>query len=120
MCNPECSEADAQDLHRTPPTQKARLCVATYVASLPIGAFLFIGAAWFIGTLGGTLTACYIGTWAPRNFALLIGTIVLVATGINLSMIPHPLGFSIAGILAIIVAAWLGMTIGNRNRAAAR
>ena len=33
---------------------------------------------------------------------------MLVATAINLFMIPHPLWFSVLGIAGIVVAAWLG------------
>ena len=88
--------------------------VRLYVAGLPLGAFLFIGAAWFIGTLGGTLAACYVGTARPQTFALVVGAVMLVATAINLAMIAHPLWFSMAGIVAIVAAAWLGMTIADR------
>jgi len=30
-------------------------------------------------------------------------------------MIPHPLWFSVLGVIGIIVAAWLGMTLGGRT-----
>ena len=85
-----------------------------YTASLPFGAFLFIGGAWFIGTLGGTLAACHVGTAEPRIFAMVIGGVMLVATAFNLATIPHPLLFSITGIAGIIVAAWLGMFLSNK------
>ena len=83
-----------------------------YIAKLPIGAFLFVGAAWFIGTLAGTVTACKIGDAQPRTYAVIIGGLMLLATAANLIMIPHPMWFSVLGIVGIIVAAWLGMTIG--------
>ena len=85
-----------------------------YVSGLPFGAFLFVGVAWFLGTLGGTVMACRIGTANPINFAMLVGGLMLVATAYNLATIPHPIWFSIAGIAGIVVAAWLGMTLGKR------
>jgi len=88
--------------------------VRIYVAGLPLGAFLFLGAAWFIGTLGGTLVACYVGSAAPRIFAMIIGALMLVATASNLAMIPHPLWFSVTGIVGIVIAAWLGMLISKK------
>ena len=65
------------------------------------------------GTLGGTVAACRIGCAKPMIFAMVIGGLMLVATAINLAMIPHPLWFSMTGIAGIIVAAWLGMTLGT-------
>ena len=84
-----------------------------YTSTLPIGAFLFVGGAWFDGTLCGTFAACKIGTAKPIVFAGVVGGLMLIATASNLVLIPHPLWFSILGIVGIIVAAWLGMTLGR-------
>jgi len=86
-----------------------------YTSTLPIGAFLFVGGAWFLATLCGTFAACTIGTAKPIIFAGVVGGIMLIATASNLILIPHPLWFSILGIVGIIVAAWLGMTLGARS-----
>jgi hypothetical protein len=82
-----------------------------YISTLPIGAFLFVGGAWFVATLCGTFAACKIGTAKPVVFAGVVGGLMIIATAANLIMIPHPLWFSILGIVGIIVAAWLGMTL---------
>ncbi len=79
-----------------------------YIETLPLGALLFVAAAWFIGTLCGTCAACAIGTAKPMIFAMVVGGLMLIATIMNLVMIPHPLWFSVLGIVGIIVAAWLG------------
>lgn len=83
-----------------------------YTSTLPIGAFLFVGGAWFVATLCGTFAACKIGDAKPLVFAAVVGGLMLIATAANLIMIPHPLWFSILGVAGIIVAAWLGMTLG--------
>jgi len=88
--------------------------IRVYMSGLPLGAFLFVGGAWFIGTLGGTMAACHVGTAAPRVFAMVVGSLMLLATAINLATIPHPLWFSIVGIAGIIFAAWLGMFLGKK------
>ena len=80
--------------------------------------FLFVGGGWFLGTLGGTVTACQIGTRKPIIFAVIVGGLMLVATAINLATFPHPIAFSISGIAAIVIAAWLGMRVGQRINAA--
>lgn len=79
-----------------------------YIETLPIGALLFVAAAWFVGTTCGTCAACAIGTAKPVYFAAVVGGLMLVATAINLYMIPHPLWFSAVGIAGIVVGAWLG------------
>jgi hypothetical protein len=85
-----------------------------YLKTMPVGAFLFVGGAWFIATLGGTFAACRIGNAKPMTYAIVVGGLMLIATAANLMMIPHPLWFSILGVAGIIVAAWLGMTLGAR------
>ncbi len=79
-----------------------------YIQTLPAGALLFVAAAWFVGATGGTCVACAIGTANPRVFAAIVGGLVLVATAINLVMIPHPTWFAILGVAGILVGAWLG------------
>lgn len=87
--------------------------MGTYVATLPIGAFLFVGGAWFLGALGGTVAACRIGDAGPMIYALVVGGFMLAATAVNLIMIPHPTLFSVLAIAGIIAATWLGKTIGS-------
>lgn len=87
--------------------------VRAYTSGLPMGAFLSVGSAWFLGTLGGVFAACRIGTAKPVIFAMVVGGLMLLATAANLVMIPHPLWFSITGIAGIILAAWLGMKLGG-------
>ena len=88
-----------------------------YVDTLPVGALLFVAAAWFVGTLGGTAVACNIGDAKPMIFALVVGGLMLVATAMNLFMIPHPLWFAVLGVGGVIAGAWLGMTIGGGRAA---
>jgi len=83
-----------------------------YMDVMPLGALLFVAAAWFIGTLGGTFAACKIGDAKPMIFAIVVGGLMLIGTLFNLVTIPHPLWFSILGLVGIAVGAWLGMTFG--------
>ena len=90
-----------------------------YASALPIGALLFVAAAWFVGTLAGTYAACRIGTASSLVFVLIVGGLMLVATTINLLMIPHPLWFSALGVIAVMVGAWLGKRLGDSPERAA-
>ncbi len=86
--------------------------MSAYIDALPIGALLFVAAAWFIATLGGTVAACKIGDAKPMIFASVVGGLMLLGTLFNLMTIPHPVWFSILGVAGIAVGAWLGMTLG--------
>ncbi len=83
-----------------------------YMATVPAGALLFVGSAWFVGTLGGTFAACKLRRAKPVMFAVVVGGLMLIATAANLLMIPHPIWFSILGVAGVVVGAWLGMTLG--------
>jgi len=86
-----------------------------YMATVPAGALLFVGSAWFVGTLGGTFTACKLRRAKPVMFAVVVGGLMLIATAANLIMIPHPIWFSILGVGRVVVGAWLGMTLGMES-----
>lgn len=88
-----------------------------YVASLPIGALLFVLLAYVIGTFDGVFIGAWIGRAKPVVFALVVSVLMLVATITNLIMIPHPLWFSIASVAGIIVAAWLATLVVPRPTA---
>ena len=87
--------------------------VRTFIGTLPTGAFLFVIASYFIGAFCGTLAACKIAGSNRFVFALIVGGLMLAATAMNLVMIPHPMWFSVLAIIAIVVAAWLGLKLGG-------
>ena len=78
-----------------------------YVQSLPIGAFLFVAGGWTSGTLGGGLLACFIAKEKPFVYSGIVGGFILVATVVNLIMIPHPLWFSINALIAIAIMTYI-------------
>ena len=41
-------------------------------------------------------------------FAMVVGGLMLIATIMNLVMIPHPMWFSILGVVGVVIGAWLG------------
>ena len=80
--------------------------VKPYLATLPIGAFLFILASSVIAAFAGTLAACHIGTTSSLNCAIVVGGMVLAATVANFIAIPHPLWLSIGTLVGIVASAW--------------
>ena len=89
-----------------------------YIDTLPLGALLSVAAAWFLGSFGGTFAACRIGTARPLIYVLVVGGMMFAGATFNLLLIPHPIWFSILGVVGIFAGTWLGMTLGRRREAA--
>lgn len=89
-----------------------------YVDTLPLGALLSVAVAWFIGSVGGTFAACKVGTARPLVYALVVGGMMFAGAAFNLLIIPHPMWFSILGVVGIFIGTWVGMNLGSRRAAA--
>ena len=90
-----------------------------YIDTLPLGALLTVALAWFVGSLGGTFAACRIGSARPLIYLLVVGGMMFAGAAFNLTIIPHPIWFSVVGIVGIFVGAWLGMMLGSGKGTAA-
>ena len=86
----------------------------TYVASMPIGALLFVLASYLVGVFDGVFIACLIARMKYHVFGVIVGGLMLVATIANLILIPHPLWFSIAAVLGIVVFTVIAVFIAIR------
>ena len=86
--------------------------VEVLMTTLPVGAVLFVGASWALGAFAGTLVGAIIATAKPLIYAIVVGGFVLGAAVIVLIVMPHPWWFSISAPLAIVVGAYLGMSLG--------
>jgi hypothetical protein len=85
--------------------------IRPYLATLPVGAYLFILASSMLAAFAGTLVACYIGTARRRLFGAVVGGIVLAATIANFIAVPHPHWLSIATLVGVVGATLLAMRI---------
>lgn len=85
-----------------------------YIDTLPLGALLSVALAWFVGSFGGTFVACKVGTARPLVYLLIVGGMMFAGAAFNLTIIPHPIWFSILGVVGIFAGAWLGMKLGGR------
>ena len=95
--------------------------IRPYLATLPIGAFLFILASSVVAAFDGTLVACFIGTAQPRVFGVVVGGFVFAASVANFIVIPHPLWLALATLAGVILSALLAMRLataidGTKNR----
>lgn len=92
---------------------KDAAAMQAYMSGLPIGALLFVLAAWPLATLGGGLLACAIARKRPLIHSAIIGGLVLLGTVINLRSIPHPTWFSVTSIVAIIATIFITARLGS-------
>lgn len=86
------------------PTDPASIAAA--IPLMPIGSFLFVLAAWFLGTWVGASTAMRIARSGARWPGLTVGGVIFAATLYNLWLIPHPMWVAAGGLLGI-----LGLTL---------
>ncbi len=83
--------------------------------SLPIGSFLFVLLSYYGGAFTGSFVATWLGGARPLTSTIVVGGLVFAATVANLVMIPHPLWFSVAALVGIPVAAFLGARLAPRR-----
>lgn len=91
--------------------------VAAMVANLPTGAFVFVLAAWVLGSLGGAFSAAKIARRSHNAMALVVATFMLAAIVFNLVAYPHPLWMMVLGVLMPVPCALAGAAFA-RGRAA--
>ena len=92
--------------------------VREFIASLPVGSVLFVGAAWSIGVFLGTLAGALLSGSRALPYAIVVGGIVLAGAITMLLIIPHPWWFTIAAPVSIIIAAILAVYLAPRLRPA--
>lgn len=80
----------------------------TIMASAPLGAKLAVLLAWGLGVFGGG-AAGVLMSGRKKIPATIIAFLLLIATGLNLFLIPHP-NWMIAGAVVAIVLGWYGAT----------
>jgi len=83
-----------------------------YADSMPVGALLFVAAAWMTGAFGGGILATFIAREAAATNCLIVGGLVLAGTIMTLISIPHPLWFSITSLIALSATIFMTSKIG--------
>ena len=90
--------------------------ICEHIHEIEMMSMVFVIFAHFVGILAGNLVARLItkGNKAP---GLAIGGLMIVATIVNLFMIPcHPTWFMVADIITVLVAALIGMKIAGKKK----
>lgn len=85
--------------------------MATAIAHMPLGAFMFVLAAYFSGTLVGSFLAARVGRGIVPG--MVVGVLLLVAALMTMVQLPHPLWFWIAAVLLFAAATFVGTRLGS-------
>lgn len=86
--------------------------LAAHVKSLPVGALLWLIAAWLSGSFCGSALVSYLDTLQAYRNHIWVGVTLLLATAMNLVAVPHPFWMWIAGLVAIAAGTRLGYLFG--------
>lgn len=86
--------------------------LAALMPLVPMGAKIWVVAAWGLGALGGGLAAILISrrSWT----AWVIAGLIACAGVATILMIPHPLWMQVAAVAAPLLGGWLA-TLGGRR-----
>lgn len=86
--------------------------LARLIASAPTGKLLWVLFGWTLAAFVGGWVASRISRRHRVAAAISVGVFIVVGVVLNVSMLPHPLWMTVAGIALPIPAAWLATRIG--------
>jgi hypothetical protein len=78
------------------------------LATMPVGALLFVLLGWFVAPLAGGFIAAWIARRAPVAHALVVGLFFLAGGIAMLMLMPHPVWFAVVGGTLFLPAAYTG------------
>jgi hypothetical protein len=83
----------------------------TIIASMPVGAFIIVVSGWMLAAGLGSWVATRLSRTGKRWPGVVVGGLVLVATGVNLFTIAHPVWVVIVAAIGIPLATWVGIRL---------
>ncbi len=87
--------------------------IKAYMAQLPLGAFLFVLAAWAAAGFLGSWLATRLGPERRRAHGVVVGAILLAACIGNMLLLPHPAWFWAAALVIVLSCIYLGVKAGG-------
>ena len=84
-----------------------------HIAKLPADAFVIAVAGWGLAVLSGTWVATRLGAGRHPAHGIVVGSILLAAAVMNMSMLPCPIGFWVGNLVVFPTATYLGARWGR-------
>lgn len=87
--------------------------LAALMASAPTGKLAWVLMGWTLAAFVGGWIAARLSKQHRPAAAITVGVLIVAGVILNVSMLPHPLWMTIAGVLLPIPAAWLASRLSN-------
>jgi hypothetical protein len=87
------------------------------MAGMPVGALVGVVLAWILGALAGSFTAAKIAGSGGLLPGLGVGIFLLLASVLNMAVLPHPVWVWAAALILIPTASVLGTRLAGRPAA---
>ena len=84
-----------------------------HIVQLPADAFVIAVAGWGLAVLSGAWVATRLGAGRHPAHGIVVGSILLAAAVMNMSMLPYPIGFWVANLVVFPSATYLGTKWGR-------
>jgi hypothetical protein len=91
--------------------------LGAYMKTAPLGAWMFVLAAYYVGSFAGGAVGAWIGCRPWAGWAA--GAVLMTLGLVNLLMMPHPAWFWAASLAGYLPAAWAGARLARRSPPAA-
>lgn len=103
-----------------PPPSSLRVddpeAIRAYIEQAPFLALAFVPIAWATGAFcGGAVAALVASGRRPQRFGVIVGIVLLVASAMNLWVIPHPMWLVLVAPFACLIPGRLGGALGARR-----
>jgi len=87
----------------------------SHLEKAPLGALVLVAIAWTLGPLVGSWLAATIAGRAFLGHGVIVGMFFLAADVLNIRSLPHPAWLNVVGVVAPILASWLGAFLAQRS-----
>jgi hypothetical protein len=85
-----------------------REAMSSFMATLPLGAFLMVLLSYAVGGLAGGFVAARLAPRAAQGHALAVAALLVGASIMNLTALPHPVWFMVANLLVVVLMPLAG------------
>lgn len=91
-----------------------RAAVATFIQTMPAGAFVAVWLGWALGAFAGTWVTKKLTPSGSNRPAITVAVIFTLFCIANMAMIPHPIAFIVASVVTTPLASLAALKLSGR------